>query len=94
MELVPSYGRPMPRVVGLCLGSYGGPRGVGVFLWARYPCTPRTRHPVAFVLTFVDKKNRSIQWHQDGDQGIPTLTPTSIRNNAFLQLIFFGTRHF
>ena len=25
--------------VGLCLGSKGGPRGVGVFLWARYPFT-------------------------------------------------------
>ena len=24
--------------VGLCIGSEGGPRGVGVFLWARYPC--------------------------------------------------------
>ena len=23
----------------LCQGSSGGPRGVGVFLWARYPCT-------------------------------------------------------
>ena len=21
------------------LGPYGGPRGVGAFLWARYPCT-------------------------------------------------------
>ena len=27
------YRRPMPRVL-------GGPRGVGVFLWARYPCRP------------------------------------------------------
>ena len=26
-----AYRRPMPRVL-------GGPRGVGVFLWARYPC--------------------------------------------------------
>ena len=25
----------MPRVLG---GSYGGPRGVGVFLRVRYPC--------------------------------------------------------
>ena len=25
--------------VGLCPGSWGGPRGVGVFLCARYPCT-------------------------------------------------------
>ena len=25
--------------VGLCLGSLGGPRGVGVFVSARYPCT-------------------------------------------------------
>ena len=24
--------------VGLCLGSWGSPRGVCVFLWARYPC--------------------------------------------------------
>jgi len=28
----------MPPTVGLCLGPYGGPRGVGVFLWAKYPC--------------------------------------------------------
>ena len=28
------YPRPMPRVLGC-------PRGVGVFLWARYPCTNR-----------------------------------------------------
>ena len=24
--------------VGLCLGSWGGPRGLGAFLWARYSC--------------------------------------------------------
>ena len=30
------YRRPMHRVLG---ESWGGPRGVGVFLWARYPCT-------------------------------------------------------
>ena len=29
---------PWEPTVGLCLGSKGGPRGVGVFLWARYPC--------------------------------------------------------
>ena len=28
-----------PRTLGLCPGSMEGPRGVGVFLWARYPCT-------------------------------------------------------
>ena len=31
------YRRPMPGIV--CLGFYEGPRGVSVFLWARYPCT-------------------------------------------------------
>ena len=30
---------PSDPTVGLCLGSYGGPRGKGVFLWARYPCS-------------------------------------------------------
>ena len=25
--------------VGLCTGSDGGRKGVGVFLWARYPCS-------------------------------------------------------
>ena len=37
---------PPPRtLVGLYLGSYGGPKGGGCFLWARYPCTsyPNTR---------------------------------------------------
>ena len=29
---------PQDPTVGLCLGSQGGPRGVGVFLWGRYPC--------------------------------------------------------
>jgi len=26
-----------------CLGPYGAPRGGGVFLWARYPCTDRKK---------------------------------------------------
>ena len=26
--------------VGLCLETLGGPRGVGVLLWARNPCRP------------------------------------------------------
>ena len=30
---------PQDPTVGLCLGSWGVPRGAGVFLWARYPCT-------------------------------------------------------
>ena len=31
--------RPPPHAtVGICLGPYGGPRGGGGFLWARYPC--------------------------------------------------------
>ena len=30
---------PQDPIVGLCLGSWGGPRGLGVFLSARYPCT-------------------------------------------------------
>ena len=30
---------PWDLTVGLCIGSYRGPSGVGVFLWARYPCT-------------------------------------------------------
>ena len=34
---------PEDPTVGLCLGSYGGPGGVGVFLWAKYPCTPIPR---------------------------------------------------
>ena len=34
---------PLDPTVGLCLGSCRGPRGVGVFLWARYPCTLTTR---------------------------------------------------
>ena len=29
--------------VGLCLGSYGGPRALGAFLWAGCPYTPRIR---------------------------------------------------
>ena len=29
---------PRTLTVGLCLGPFGGPRGWGVFLWARYPC--------------------------------------------------------
>ena len=29
---------PYDPTVGLCLEFYGGPRGVCVFLWARYPC--------------------------------------------------------
>ena len=37
--LLGPYCRPMPRVLG---GSQGGPRGQGVFLWARYPCTPKS----------------------------------------------------
>ena len=31
--------------VGLYRGSYGGPIGVGFFLWARYPCTLRCLAP-------------------------------------------------
>ena len=30
---------PQDPTVGLCLGSQGGPRGLGFLLWARYPCT-------------------------------------------------------
>ena len=30
---------PQEPTVGLCLESWGTPRGEGVFLWARYPCT-------------------------------------------------------
>ena len=30
---------PWDPAVGLRRGSQGGPRGVGVFLWARNPCT-------------------------------------------------------
>ena len=30
---------PYDPTVTLCLGHYGVPGGVGVFLWARYPCT-------------------------------------------------------
>ena len=29
--------------MGLCLGSLGVPKEVGVFLWARYPCRPTPR---------------------------------------------------
>ena len=29
----------------LCLKSWGGPWGVGVFVWARYPCTAHIRQP-------------------------------------------------
>ena len=29
---------PQESTVGLCLGPYGNPKGVRVFLWARYPC--------------------------------------------------------
>ena len=29
---------PWDPTVGLCLGSWGGPRGVGGFLCAKYPC--------------------------------------------------------
>jgi len=32
-----THKKPHPTV-GLCLGPYDVPRGVGVFLWARYPC--------------------------------------------------------
>ena len=35
---------PWDPTVGLCLGSSGGPRGVGVLLWARYHCSPE-RNP-------------------------------------------------
>jgi hypothetical protein len=34
--LLGPYSRAMPRVLG---GALWGPRGVGVFLFARYPCT-------------------------------------------------------
>ena len=34
-----SSGTPPPPTGALCLGPYGGPRGVGDFLRARYPCT-------------------------------------------------------
>ena len=30
---------PQDPTVGMCLGSHEGPRGVGVFLSARFPCT-------------------------------------------------------
>ena len=33
---------PYDPTVGLCPGSWGGLRGLGVFLWARYPCKPST----------------------------------------------------
>ena len=29
---------PEDPTVGLCLGSWGGARGVDIFLWTRYPC--------------------------------------------------------
>ena len=32
---------PLDLTVGLYLGSSGGPRGVGGFLLARYPCTQK-----------------------------------------------------
>ena len=32
---------PKDPTVGLCLGSYGGLREVGDFVWARYPCRVR-----------------------------------------------------
>ena len=41
---------PLDPTVGLCLGSLGGPPGVGVFLWARYPCI-RKRHSVLHTHT-------------------------------------------
>ena len=30
---------PQNPTVGLYLGSWGGPRGLSVFFWARYPCS-------------------------------------------------------
>jgi hypothetical protein len=39
---VPDFKKNVPPwepTVGICLGTYGGPRGVDVFLWARYPCS-------------------------------------------------------
>ena len=33
------FGPPSDPTIGLCLGSLGGPRGLGVSSWARYPCT-------------------------------------------------------
>ena len=32
---------PQDPTAGLCLGSSGGSRGVGIFIWARYPCRPQ-----------------------------------------------------
>ena len=39
----------------LCLGPWGGPRGVGVFLWARYPC-------IAILWTEDPKRRSGIFW--------------------------------
>jgi hypothetical protein len=42
-RLVPSFVKntpPWDPTVGRCLGFLGGPRGLGIFLWARYLCTP------------------------------------------------------
>ena len=36
---VQEHATPEAPTVGLCLGSWGGPRGVRVLLWARYPCS-------------------------------------------------------
>ena len=38
--------------VGPCLGSYGGPRGGVVILWARYPCTDAVKTIALLILHF------------------------------------------
>jgi hypothetical protein len=42
-----SYSSPVPRV-------QGGSKGVGVFLWARYPCTDQNQHGNMVDHAFMD----------------------------------------
>ena len=46
---------PYDPTAGLCLGSLGGPRGVSVFLLARYPCTLCERSPISSTPPLLNK---------------------------------------
>ena len=60
--------------MGLCLGSQGGPKGVGVFLWARYLCTTPVPKPSALVAA-------DMLWHPVVLQGYLTYTKLHLLRN-------------
>jgi hypothetical protein len=48
--------------IGLCLGSQGDSRGVGVFSWVRYPCNAALSHPKSTTIRQDKIANENLDW--------------------------------